>query len=71
MWFVIPLALAAGVMLPAQSGINARLGRLLGSPIWAAAFSGAMLTVAPAIVAVIALRTAPTTAGEADLPWWA
>ena len=57
--------------MPAQSAINARLGRLLGSPIWAATVSGAVLTVVLLIVAVAVTRAAPKTAGASILPWWA
>lgn len=65
------VALVAGAMLPLQAALNARLGRLLGSPIWAAAFSGAVLTLALVLVGLAVLRSLPNVAGAAMLPWWA
>ena len=65
------LALIAGAMLPLQAAINARLGRVLGSPVWAAAVSGAVLTVALVLLGLFAIRTLPRTEGAATLPWWA
>ena len=65
------VALIAGAMLPLQATLNARLGRLLGSPIWAAAVSGAVLTLALILVGLLVLRFLPTFAGAATLPWWA
>ncbi len=67
----ILLAIAAGSMLPMQGAMNARLARTLGSPIWAAALSGIVLTAALTCVAWISARGGPRTAGLALLPWWA
>ena len=53
------LAVVAGAMLPLQAVINAKLGRAVGSALWAAAISGLVLTVVLALVAF------------AGLPWWA
>jgi transporter family-2 protein len=64
-------ALIAGVMLPLQAVFNARLGRVLGSPIWAASVSGAVTTITLVIVGLVVTRDLPRTAGAADLPWWA
>lgn len=65
------LALAAGAMLPLQAAINARLARLLGSSVWAAAVSGAVLTAVLVAIGLLAVRALPRTAGVATLPWWA
>lgn len=35
--FLFLLAAAAGVMIPLQAVVNARLGRAIGGPLWAAA----------------------------------
>lgn len=67
----ILVAIAAGSMLPMQGAMNARLARTLGSPIWAAAFSGLVLTVALTLVAWALFRGGPRTAGLTSLPWWA
>lgn len=69
--FALLLAIFAGAMLPVQSAMNARLGRTLGSPIWGAAVSGAVLTLALVAVGLVALRTMPRTAGLSAVPWWA
>lgn len=69
--FAISLAVFAGAMLPVQAAMNARLGRTLGSPIWGAAVSGAVLTVALVAVGAVALRIMPRTAGLSAVPWWA
>ena len=69
--FAIILALVAGAMLPLQAAINSRLGRVLGSPIWGAAVSGVVVTVALAVVGLVALRALPRTADLASAPWWA
>ncbi len=65
------LAMAAGAMLPAQAAINARLARAVGSPIWAAAISGLVLTATLALVAAAVARAGPRTDGLGGLPWWA
>ncbi len=65
------LAVLAGVMLPLQAAINARLGRVVSSPVWAAAISGVVLTVALVVVAPALTRAGPRTAGLGNLPWWA
>lgn len=65
------LAVLAGAMLPAQAAINGRLGRVVGSPVWAAAISGVVLTVALTLVAATVTRAGPRTAGLGGLPWWA
>ncbi len=69
-WPYVTLAVAAGAMLPLQAAINARLARLVGSPLWAAGISGLVLTAALALVAVAALRAGPRTAGLGGAPWW-
>ena len=65
------LAALAGAMLPAQAAINARLGRAVGSPVWAAAISGVVLTIALTLVAAALTRAGPRTDGLGGLPWWA
>ena len=65
----ILIAAVAGSMLPLQAAIDARLARAVGSPIWAGAISGLVLTVA--LVAAVASRGWPRDASFAGLPWWA
>lgn len=69
-WTYVTLAVAAGAMLPLQAAINARLARLVGSPLWAAGISGLVLTAALALVAGAALRAGPRTEGLGGAPWW-
>jgi bacterial/archaeal transporter family-2 protein len=69
-WAYVALAIVAGATLPVQAAINAQLARLVGSPIWAAAISGAVLTVALVIVAAAVLREGPRVAGLGSAPWW-
>ena len=65
------LAFLAGAMLPLQAALNARLGRVLGSPIWASSVSGAVTTLTLVIVGAAILRAPPRVAGLGDVPWWA
>ena len=58
-------------MLPLQATMNARLARTLGSPIWAGAVSGLVLTIVLAMVAWVASRGAPRSVDLGSLPWWA
>jgi transporter family-2 protein len=67
----VALAFVAGATLPLQAAINARLARLVGSPIWAAAISGAVLTVALVLAGAVVLREGPKLAGSGSVPWWA
>lgn len=67
----LAVAALAGAMLPLQSAMNARLTRTVGSPIWAGAISGLVLTIAVAVVAAVASRGGPRLTGLAALPWWA
>ncbi|MGF6755067.1 DMT family transporter [Paraburkholderia sp. GAS42] len=68
--FLSLLGIFAGAMLPLQAAINARLATAAGSPIWAAAISGAVLTLVLIAAALTGLRTGPRLAGN-ELPWWA
>ena len=67
----ILLALLAGAMLPVQAAVNARLGRTLGSPVWAAAVSGAVMTIVLVAIGIVAVRSMPRTVGLLTVPWWA
>jgi bacterial/archaeal transporter family-2 protein len=70
---IVPLLLAllAGAMLPLQAAFNARLGRLLGSSIWAASVSAAVTTLSLVVIGAVMLRTPPRIAEASNLPWWA
>jgi len=64
-------ALLVGAMLPLQAIFNARLGRVLGTPIWASCLSGAVTTITLLVFGLVVTRGLPRTAGAAELPWWA
>jgi bacterial/archaeal transporter family-2 protein len=70
-FFYLALSVIAGAMLPLQAAINARLARVVGGPIWAAAISGLVLTIVLAAVASVATRAGPRTSALGTLPWWA
>jgi bacterial/archaeal transporter family-2 protein len=64
------LALATGAGVAVMAVFNARLGGLLGGPIWAAA---AQFTVALTVVLSLALLIrppSPLTHGIGGAPWW-
>lgn len=67
----LALAVVAGGMLPLQGAINARLAQAVGGPVWAAAFSGVVLTVALVLVAGAMSRGGPRLEILDTLPWWA
>ncbi len=69
--FYAALAVVAGVMLPLQAAINARLARTVGGAVWAATVSGLVVTIVLAAVASAATRAGPRTSGLDALPWWA
>ena len=69
--FYLGLAVLAGGMLPVQAAVNARLARVVGGPVWAAAVSGLILTLVLAVVAGAATRGGPRISGLDALPWWA
>ena len=69
--FYLALAVLAGAMLPVQAAVNARLARVVGGPVWAAAVSGLVLTLVLAVVASAASRGGPRISGLDALPWWA
>jgi bacterial/archaeal transporter family-2 protein len=67
----VALSVIAGAMLPLQAAINARLARVVGGPIWAAAVSGLVLTIGLAALASVATRAGARTTALGTLPWWA
>ncbi len=69
--FYVMLAVLAGTMLPLQAAINARLARVVGSPVWAAAISGLVLTAILALAGSAMTRALPRMTGIGGLPWWA
>lgn len=64
------LALLAGTMLPMQAVINARLARPFGSPVWGAAISGAITTLALILIGLALSRGLPRSEGVSEMPLW-
>lgn len=64
------LALAAGVCLPTQAGINSRLNLWTQSPILAAAISFAVGTLALVLYALAVRIPLPSHSSLAQHPWW-
>jgi transporter family-2 protein len=61
-WILLPVALAAGVVLPVQFGVNSQLRTFVGGPL---AVGAVALGVAPLVVQ----RSLPGSVASA--PWWA
>jgi len=69
-WWLLAMALAAGALIPLQSGVNGRLGVVVGHPLIASlvSFAGGLLLVA---VLVLAFRPAwPASEKWAQIPWY-
>ncbi|MGV8918805.1 MAG: DMT family transporter [Pseudomonas sp.] len=69
--FYFFLAIAAGAMLPLQAVVNARLGRAIGGPLWAAALSALVVAAVLACLALASGKPWPRVSQMAGLPWWA
>ena len=70
-WILVPVALAAGMFLPVQFGVNSHLRNFVGGPVAAAAISFVVGTVALAVAALIVQRSLPEPGSVASAPWWA
>jgi transporter family-2 protein len=70
-WMYLIFAMGAGALVPLQAGINLRLRGSLDDPVWAAAVSFAVGTVA-LLAYLLATRTPlPTSAMASSAPAWA
>ena len=70
-WILLPVALAAGIVLPVQFGINSQLRNFVGGPVAAAAISFVVGTIALAVAALVVQRSMPEPGSAASAPWWA
>jgi transporter family-2 protein len=70
MILLLLLALAAGVLLPVQAGVNAQLRSVLGSPLAAALVSFMVGTAGLGAAAVILRAPTALRAAWAVSPWW-
>ena len=64
------IAVAAGVMIPFQAGINTQLAQLVGSPIRAAFVSFVVGTLALFVLSLLILKPLPSGERLAGAPWW-
>ena len=70
MILLLLLALAAGVLLPVQAGVNAQLRSAVGSPLTAALVSF-LVGTAGLVTAAVTFRTPMALrAAWVDSPWW-
>lgn len=70
-WIYVLFALAAGAMMPVQAGINLRLRGSLGDPVWAAAVSFGVGTLALLGYLLAARSPVPSLAMAGTAPAWA
>lgn len=70
MWYHFITVLAAGAMLPVQAGINAGLARGWGHPLWAAAVSFGIGTLALLGAALAARLVIPSWQQLSQLSLW-
>ena len=69
----LAFALFAGMMIPAQAAINARMRTFVGSPFYSALINfavGALSLVAVVLIMSLRNRTG-TWGGAVNAPWWA
>ena len=66
----IVLSLLAGFAVPLQAGTNAKLGVLLGHPLWATAVSLVVSCIAVMVVMLIFKVPRPNIAALQAGPWW-
>jgi transporter family-2 protein len=65
------LALAAGALLPFQTGVNARLAHFVESPVRAALVSFVVGTIVLLVLSVAILKPLPSGSKLGGAPWWA
>lgn len=70
MIFLLLLAIAAGVLLPVQAGLNAQLRTVIGSPVAAALISFLVGTAGLAVVALGIRTPMMLQTAWAAAPWW-
>ena len=71
MFFYLLFAVAAGVMLPLQFGINAQLSHWVSSPLRASFVSFLVGTLVLLVVSATVRKPLPSLDRLAHVPWWA
>ncbi|AZC16480.1 MULTISPECIES: DMT family transporter [Pseudomonas] len=66
----ILLSLLAGFAVPLQAGTNARLGSLLGHPLWATGISLLVSLLALGVLLLFIKVPRPNLLAAAQGPWW-
>jgi bacterial/archaeal transporter family-2 protein len=69
--FLLPVAFAAGAVLPVQFAVNSHLRNFLGGPLAAAAASFVVGTIALAVAALAVQRSLSEPGSVSGAPWWA
>ena len=67
---LIVAALVAGALLPLQAMVNARLGMVLASPMWASMAANFAGATAMGLALLVAREAPPAGARLAAAPWW-
>lgn len=70
-WMYVLFALVAGALMPVQAGVNLRLRGSLGDPVWAAAVSFGVGTLALLGYLLVTRTPVPTPVMAASAPAWA
>lgn len=70
-WMFVLFALVAGALMPVQAGVNLRLKESLGDPIWAAAASFAVGTLALLAYGLVSKVPLPSPGMFTSAPIWA
>lgn len=70
LWTLALLALAAGVCIPTQAGINAQLSLWARTPVLAATISFAVGTLALVLYSFVTRMPLPALSTVSTTPWW-
>lgn len=70
-WFLLLIALALGLILPVQAGLNAQLARAAGHPVWSALISFAIGTLSLMLYAIFQRLPLNLLVNLRTLPWYA
>ncbi|MES2523803.1 MAG: DMT family transporter, partial [Gemmatimonadota bacterium] len=71
MILLVIVAIAIGMVVSAQAGVNAQLRSVLGHPVTAATISFAIGTIALLLAGAVGRIPWPTAGEAARVPWWA
>src|SRR6187200_1891730 len=69
-WLLALVAVAAGMLLPIQAGINGRLRPYVGGPIPATLVSVAVSTSATVLLVLASRTPVPSSSKLSGSPWW-